>query len=379
MRIVMLSVGFGALVVGCSFLTSVDDLHPTYDASSALPDASKGVDSSDVSVPPPDAPCIAESDPNFCTRIGKSCELVTALDNCGVSRTVNSCGLCTGASSACVANVCTAPVCGGDYGGNGTPLTDLAINGAQAALMGVSATGASVLFLRYGVPGCLGNGTPLNIADSNNVNLPTQPKYAVQPIGSLAAFSGMTRQQQTMTLFSDGLTIVGVGMGYQTFLESTRSKVGLTDFTPAAAGSFNTINGGVPAGGQLSLPAISADGLSFYYQLYNAQIVGLNGIYEATRAQTNQPFNAGVQMPAIVQNYSGVTGVSSDRMTLFVTKGFGTTILSRTSLSQPYAVSTIVPPTAAFRVVPTSTCGFLFGTCEPGGCGNETICVWAKH
>jgi len=57
----------------------------------------------------------------------------------------------------------------------------------------------------------------------------------------------------------------------------------------------------------------------------------------------------------------------------------GGKILSRTSLSQPYAVSPIIPPTSAFRVEPIATCGFLFGTREPGGCAGEQTCLWAKH
>jgi hypothetical protein len=48
--------------------------------------------------------CTAETDPAFCTRLGKTCGTVTEADNCAVSRTV-SCGTCT-APATCAQNVC---------------------------------------------------------------------------------------------------------------------------------------------------------------------------------------------------------------------------------------------------------------------------------
>ncbi len=49
--------------------------------------------------------CTSESNSAFCTRLGKNCGSVTALDNCGISRTAN-CGTCT--SGTCADNVCAA-------------------------------------------------------------------------------------------------------------------------------------------------------------------------------------------------------------------------------------------------------------------------------
>jgi Carbohydrate binding module (family 6) len=59
--------------------------------------------------------CTAETDPAFCTRLGKNCGSVTAPDNCATSRTVASCGSCTqpqtcGGSAAGTANVCGCAV-----------------------------------------------------------------------------------------------------------------------------------------------------------------------------------------------------------------------------------------------------------------------------
>jgi hypothetical protein len=359
-------------LAACSLVTSLDGLQAT-DAST--PDVITTPDASDAAKP--DGPCVTESNVDFCKRLGKTCEGLTANDNCGVSRTVTSCGVCTLDGGACIDNVCKTPACNGSYAGTGTTIPSLNLPSVQAAMLGVSGDGASVLFLR-GVQGCLLNTTPLKIADATSVNLPTPPTYVVQDIGSLPALAGMTRQQQSMTLSPDGLTIIGVGVGDQTFLESKRSAVGQTDFSVAAAGAFNTVNASLPQGGKFTLPVISADGLAFYYSIYNAQNAALNGIYEATRLQTNVPFDAGTKMPAIVQNYDGITGISADRMTLFVTKSFNATILSRASVTQPFATSNIAPPTSASRVQSIATCGYLFGTCAPGGCPAESICIWAR-
>ena len=53
-------------------------------------------------------PCLPETDTAFCSRLGKNCSSVTALDNCQVSRTAN-CGTC--ASGTCTNNVCVLPSC----------------------------------------------------------------------------------------------------------------------------------------------------------------------------------------------------------------------------------------------------------------------------
>ena len=66
--------------------------------------------------------CTAESNTQFCSRLGKNCGSVTANDNCGTSRTVSSCGTCT--SPATCGGGGTANVCGGgSSGGCGTCYT----------------------------------------------------------------------------------------------------------------------------------------------------------------------------------------------------------------------------------------------------------------
>jgi len=73
------------------------------------PDAlAKDAGNADASDAPPS--CTPEDNPTFCTRLAKACGPFTAADNCGASRTVASCGTCTGNGQTCggagVANQC---------------------------------------------------------------------------------------------------------------------------------------------------------------------------------------------------------------------------------------------------------------------------------
>ncbi len=57
-------------------------------------------------------PCVGESNPAFCARLGKDCGSVTSVDNCGTARTT-ACGTCNGSEicGASTANVCGEPPC----------------------------------------------------------------------------------------------------------------------------------------------------------------------------------------------------------------------------------------------------------------------------
>jgi Polysaccharide deacetylase len=60
--------------------------------------------------------CAAETNAQFCARLGKNCGTVTAPDNCGTTRTVSSCGTCTAPQTCGGGGV--ANVCGTSGGGN---------------------------------------------------------------------------------------------------------------------------------------------------------------------------------------------------------------------------------------------------------------------
>lgn len=318
--------------------------------------------------------CVPETDAAFCTRVSKTCETVANMDNCGQARTAD-CGTCTG-TDACEANVCEAPVCGTTFAAAGTIVDSLHVT-RQTALAGASATGQSVLYLQTGAAAACG-GFSLYIADEAVANT---PPYVPQQLANLGGFS---RAEETLALAPDGLTIIGASTDGRTFVESKRSAIGASDFSQPVTGDFVTLDAALPpAPATVRWPVLSTDGLAFYYQVVGATVVAMNGEYEALRTSTAMPFPAGTRMPASVQALltadGGISGMSSDRMTAFVAVGFGTKLLTRTSLSQPFTAPTAsTPPGAAYRVVPISGCTAI-GTCEPGGCNNEAICTWTNH
>lgn len=122
---------------------------------------------------------------------------------------------------------------------------------------------------------------------------------------------------------------------------------------------------------------LSADGLAFYYKIEHSGDARRDGIYESVRGSTSEPFPVGARMPELVQAWGSVTGISTDRLTLYVTRDFGTWLLTRASTSAPFEERAgVARPMSAYRVAPIDGCR-LVGTCEPGGCWREDICVWS--
>jgi hypothetical protein len=336
---------------------------------------------SDLAIPPdmtqPDlALCAPESDIVFCARLQKSCETVNGTDNCGHARSA-VCGTCSGAKSACLANVCVAPACASSFSASGTPVSSVSVTGVQEALLGASANGDSLLFLRAPANACVGTNTTLLLADPI---APGVGQYTSRDLTSLPNLGGFARTEETMTLTADGLGIVGAMSSFNGFQISTRSAVGATDFGAAVPGPFAQLNAALPTATWIGWPVLSTDGLAFYYHVTGAGDPSLDGNYESLRSSTSVPFPAGTLLPALVQAWDGVSGISPDRLALFVTKNFGTAMLTRSSLSQPFAAPVGgSPPGSAYRVVPIAGCDTLIGTCEPGGCLNEDICVWTAQ
>lgn len=52
--------------------------------------------------------CVPETDAAYCTRTGKACGSASGNDNCGVARTVASCGMCAG-TNVCTTGTCACP------------------------------------------------------------------------------------------------------------------------------------------------------------------------------------------------------------------------------------------------------------------------------
>lgn len=320
--------------------------------------------------------CSPESDMQFCTRQAKNCDSFSAMDNCNQPRSAN-CGTCSAAAPVCHANVCAPPECGTSFTGTaGTPVPGVNIMGKQSALLGASASGGSVLYLEA-TSTCVGGGSSVVIADEAVAGA---PPYVLQTIGALTSLAGFVRTEETMTLTADGLTIIGVGTGARSFLTSTRSAVGVVDFSTAVVGPFAFLNAAIPPSpATVGLPVLSHDGLEFTFIVGGTTDTTISGSYHSVRATASAAFPAATRLPGVVQTFDGITGLSSDRMTAFVMKNFGTKILTRSSLTDAFAAPPAsTPPFQAARVVPINGCAALIGTSEPGGCQAEAISTWAK-
>ena len=136
------------------------------------------------------------------------------------------------------------------------------------------------------------------------------------------------------------------------------------------------INAALPKPAWIGWPVLSADGLALYYKIQDSGDDARDGIYESVRDSTSAAFPVGTRMPELVQRWGSVTGVAPDRLTLFVTSDFGTQLLTRASTNEPFAEHGDARPASAYRIAPIGGCQ-LIGTCEPGGCWREDICIWS--
>ena len=58
--------------------------------------------------------------------------------------------------------------------------------------------------------------------------------------------------------------------------------------------------------------------------------------------------------------------------------GPGQPAMTRPTLTDAFTLApNQMAPGSAYRVVPIAGCSLLIGTCEPGGCANEDICLWS--
>jgi hypothetical protein len=96
---------------------------------------------------------VAESDAALCTRLSKTCGALTAIDNCGTTRSVTSCGFCSASNTTCggggTPNVCgctpetDASLCGRLGKSCGTVAATDNCGGARTAACGTCAAGST--------------------------------------------------------------------------------------------------------------------------------------------------------------------------------------------------------------------------------------------
>jgi hypothetical protein len=260
------------------------------------------------------------------------------------------------------------------FAATGTLIGSANVSGVQNIPSGVTPTGSSILIQRGSAESACSSGLLLYIADEIPAGSGTyQTLYVYPPVGMDTGF------EENVTLTADGLSIVGLATGDTSFVASTRSAIGLTDFGSAGAGAF----GQVVATGSQTLwgPVLTADGLAFYYTVHDDPSDAVNGIYESVRASTSVPFPPGKRMPAEVQNLAQyVTGLTVDRLTIYLEESsvWGAVALTRASLADPFTnpLAPDPPPVLpGLRPHPVDGCAGVIGTCG-SGCSGEGICSW---
>ncbi|MEO8704779.1 MAG: hypothetical protein ABI867_32280 [Kofleriaceae bacterium] len=308
---------------------------------------------SDSQVPLPDAPaidppeCVAETDAELCARAGQVCGPISARDNCDEPRTT-SCGVCP-------------PVCA-SFTFTQSPLADeLNAAGQQDAIAGFSANGATAISQRRAV--CAGPFSLILTEAGASTDITTLPGFDVIAVD----------REGSVTLTGDGLSVIGIGRSLREVFGSKRSAIGALDFAAATKTGFEAITIADP--GQLNNPVLSSDGLALYYQVIAAG-PGIDGIYESVRTSTTAGFPPGTRMPENVQAAGFATGISSDRLALFLQANFGMFVLTRSDVSQPFTnpnAPNAAPTVPGFRTRPLGDCQTLIGTCT-GGCTGEETC-----
>ncbi|HEV7556560.1 MAG TPA: hypothetical protein VGO00_13935 [Kofleriaceae bacterium] len=246
-----------------------------------------------------------------------------------------------------------------------TPLiVEVNASGQQDAVAGESADGLTVISQRRAQ--CAGPFALL-LTDGLGVLAVTTDITGLPGLAQLDV-----GREGAVTLTSDGLAVVAVTPTGTQLAMAARTQPGTTDFAPVDGG-FGAIV--APVGASLANPVLSADRLALYYQLINAGS-GIDGIYESVRSARSVPFPAATRMPANIQTATFVTGISSDRLALFLQVGFAMVVLTRSDLAQPFVNPNAPgepPSVPGFRTRPLGDCQTLIGTCT-GGCLNEETC-----
>jgi hypothetical protein len=320
----------------------------------------------------PDAPCGAESDTAFCARIASACEKHTAKDNCGVQRTVD-CGGCTG-GQGCVVGTCKTPVCT-TFNYTSTPISTFTRPGIEDSIGAVTPDGQVILYIKS-VSTC--REFHLVVADET---APGSGAFTLRDVTAAFDTLGLYTGQDGHAITTDGLTIITRSADSKRLLSTKRSAINAVDFGPASARDFDQINAQVAGNaGTFWAPVISADGLEFFYTLTGVA-AGTDGIYSSVRPSASVPFPAGTKLQATAP-YPFATGVSSDRLALFVFDSFRGRVLTRNSTSRPFTnPNSPGDPVAipSWQHKPLADCSKLVAMTSPGGCQNEDVIIMMRQ
>lgn len=324
---------------------------------------------------PTDTACVPQTDTELCTA-ANACESRTAMDNCGVMRTVD-CGAC-GIGQGCVAGTCKTPVCSG-FNYTVAPIPGMARSGVEDSIGAATPDGQVILYVQTAsTTGC--GAYHLVVADETT---PGSGTYNQRDVSAAFTSLGLFNGQDSYTITADGLTIITVSTDRKRLLSTKRSAINMVDFGPASTADFDNLNGATLNNSKIIVsPALSADGLEFWYSLFDTTAGTYTGPFFTVRSSTTVPFPAGTASAAPVSTYSIVEGISSDRLTLFVFDSFTGRALTRSSTSQPFTnpnAPAAPPQIPAWNHKPLANCAKLVAMTSPGGCANEDVVLLTRQ
>jgi hypothetical protein len=314
---------------------------------------------------PADAGCVLENDQAFCARLGKNCETVTETDSCGALRTAN-CGSCA-AAMGCVDRVCKTPVCS-SFTYSSVVFSPFSLSGSSDFAIATSAGGESVVYAQSPGPDCA--TSTVYVADEIT---PGSRTYTSRSLTSWLDANSVAAQALT----GDGLGLITLTRDFHTFQLARRSALQLLDFDAPSAIDFKAVNA-MLAGttGNLRGAVISADGLEFCFTIFGAS-AAMDGIYCSTRAATSSRFATGSRLIGVDASYTDVTGISSDRLALFVFKPWAGFVFTRGSTTAEFSnpnAPNAPPQLAGWQHKPLADCATVLATnAVGGGCGFEDI------
>ena len=311
--------------------------------------------------------CPAETNAQFCTRLAKSCEMVSGTDNCGAARTAN-CGTCT-TGMGCVDQVCQTPVCT-TFNYSSTLYSAGSRTGLEDVAIAASNGGSIVYGQAPGTPTC--GSFNVYVADETSSGSGT---YTPRDLTSWVTTNAVINNEMAMS--GDGLTLVVVSSDGTSLASAQRPGLQSIAFSAPSKTDFAAINDFlVGTTGVLGWPALSSDGHELYYALGGIS-TAVNGIYRSIRPTGTGPFPAGTLVTVLASPYQFVTSESSDRLTLFVYQPYGTYIFTRSSTRAEFATPNLpaAPTTVAggWQHKVFQDCRTMFSMSSSGGCQNEDL------
>jgi hypothetical protein len=341
---------------------SLDGVRP-HDASG---DPIGDVSLTDASDAARDVGCLPESDREFCARLGKTCEVVSDVDNCGAKRSAN-CGTCA-PGLGCVDRVCKTPVCSSLTFASAV-YSPFSVTGGSDYAIATSAGGESIVYAQAPGPEC--KAPSVYLADEIS---PGARTYTSRSLAKWLDASGVAAH----ALSGDGLTLVTLTTDFKTFQSARRTALQLLDFGVPSSTDFAGVNGMLAGTTALFRGGVlSPDGLEFFFTIWSGG-TAIDGLYSAKRAATTVSFSAGSRLVGIDSSYTDVTGVSSDRLALFVFKSWVGFVFTRTSTSGDFSnpsAPNAPPELAGWQHKPLADCATLIATNAGAGagCANEDI------